>query len=112
MPPTPESCTEPHFDVVWPLGQHVTRPGELASRPPDLVGKRVGLVWDHVFRGDDVFETFKEVAAARFDGMTFVGHEEFGNVHGSIAEEHEAIEGLPERLRTLQVDAVVVGVGA
>jgi hypothetical protein len=103
---------EPQFDIVWPSGRRVTQSRDLAQRPVDLNGKRVGLVWDHVFRGDDIFQTFIAVTQDRYQRMSYVNHPEFGNVHGSITEEHEAIELLPERLAKLEVDAVVVGVGA
>lgn len=106
------SSTEPRFDIVWPLGPKVTQPLRLAERYADLAGKRVGLVWDHVFRGDDFFQAFIDATQDRYEGMSYVDHPEFGNIHGSITEEHEAIERLPERLAALEIDAVVVGVGA
>lgn len=104
---------EPRFEVVWPQGTVASAPPiALAPRLPDLSGKRLALVWDHVFRGDEMFAAFQDVVRARYADVSFVAHEAFGNVHGSIAEEHEAIERLPDRLRELEVDAAVVGVGA
>lgn len=103
---------EPGFSVVWPLGQLETQPTSLAPRPPDLANKRVALIWDHVFRGDDMFEIFKEEVRTRHPGMTFVDHHVFGNTHGSVAEEHDALGYLGERLRAHEIDAAIVGVGA
>jgi hypothetical protein len=104
---------EPVYEVVSPLGRRsMLAPAELAPRLPDLTGRTVAFVWDHVFSGDRMFSRFEQVAAARFAGVKFVAHEAFGNIHGTAAEEHEAVELLPERLRALGVDVAVVGVGA
>jgi hypothetical protein len=105
--------TEPRYDVVWPLARRGGQgPTDLAPRPTDLAGKRVAFVWDHVFKGDLMFARFAEAAAARYAGMEFVDHPAFGNVHGTTAEEHDAVEKLPERLAAHRIDAAVVGVGA
>lgn len=112
MKPDDATPPEPEFSVLWPLGRLRTPPSSLAPRPADLSGTRVALVWDHVFRGDDMFDIFREVVSARYPGMSFVDHEVFGNTHGSAAEEHDALEHLGERLREHEIDAAVVGVGA
>ncbi|TDV56339.1 UGSC family (seleno)protein [Actinophytocola oryzae] len=105
--------TEPRFEVLWPLGRRGgLAPTELAPRLTDLTGKRVAFVWDHVFKGDLMFARFTGAAAARYADMDFVDHPEFGNIHGTTAEEHDAVERLPERLLRHQIDAAVVGVGA
>lgn len=104
---------EPRYEVVWPLGRRGgLPPGELAKRPADLTGKRVAFVWDHVFAGDRMFDSFTRAAGERFPGVSAVPHEEFGNIHGTADEEHDAVALLPERLRAHDVDAAVVGVGA
>ncbi|MPZ79545.1 MAG: hypothetical protein GEV28_03745 [Actinophytocola sp.] len=105
--------TEPHYEVLWPLGRRGgLPPGDLARRPADLTGKRVAFVWDHVFKGDLMFARFERAARERFDGIGFVPHAEFGNIHGTTAEEHDAVARLPERLRRHGIDVAVVGVGA
>lgn len=105
--------TEPRYEVLWPLGRHAgAAPTDLAPRSVDLAGKRVAFVWDHVFKGDLMFARFIRAAEARYPGMSFVDHPEFGNIHGTTAEEHDAVERLPARLREHRIDAAVVGVGA
>jgi hypothetical protein len=105
--------TEPTYEVLWPLGRRGgLPPGDLARRPADLTGKRVAFVWDHVFKGDLMFARFERAARERFEGMGFVNHPEFGNIHGTTAEEHDAVARLPERLREHEIDVAVVGVGA
>ena len=103
---------EPRFEVVWPLGKTGGTPIEGNPRPAELHGKRIAFVWDHVFKGDEMFDIFSQVARERFENVSFVPHDQFGNVHGSVAEEHDAVAALPDRLDALEVDAVVVGVGA
>lgn len=104
---------EPTFEVVWPSGPHSgAAAAELAARLPDLSGRTVAFVWDHVFNGPGMFDQFTEAVRSRFGDVRVVGHEEFGNIHGTSAEEHEAVAELPARLRAHQVDAAVVGVGA
>lgn len=104
---------QPTYEVVWPSGPHSgAAAAELADRLPDLSGRTVAFVWDHVFNGPAMFDQFAEAARSRFGDVRVVGHEEFGNIHGTAAEEHEAVAELPARLRAHQVDAAVVGVGA
>lgn len=109
----PAASGESVYEVVWPLGRRVGLPPvDLAPRRSTLDGRTVAFVWDHVFRGDDMFAVFEKAAASRFRGMSVVPHEKFGNIHGTADEEHRAVEELPERLRAHRVDAAVVGVGA
>lgn len=105
--------TEPRYEVLWPLGKHVgAAPTDLAPRPTDLTGKRIAFVWDHVFKGDLMFTRFIKAATEKYAGMDFVDHPEFGNIHGTTTEEHDAVAKLPERLRQHRIDAAIVGVGA
>lgn len=100
-------------DVVWPLAPLAASEafrGEFASRSADLSGRRIGFIWDYVFSGDVMFEEIERALAARFDGLTFVGHETFGNTHGH--DEVEVLERLPDALRATGVDSVILGVGA
>jgi len=104
---------EPRYDVLSPLGRTpVAAPAALADRLESLSGRRIAFVWDHVFHGDRMVERFERHADAQSLGLTLVPHERFGNIHGNAAEEHEAVDLLPRRLRDQRVDAAVVGVGA
>ena len=108
----PERSTEPVYEVVWPLGRRAVEPMSIAPRLPDLHGKTVAFVWDHVFRGDDMFDRFGAAAKQRHGDITLLEHHDFGNIHGTSVEEHDAVDGLAVRLRDRNVDAAVVGVGA
>ena len=95
--------------VLSPVGP-IDRPEMMAeARYADLNGKRIGFVWDYVFRGDEMFPLIEAEIASRFPRASFVHHEQFGNIHGKDSD--PIIEGLPQALRDKGVDAVVVGVG-
>ena len=51
---------EPRFEVVSPVGRwagaQIRRPG----RPAGAAPLRIGFVWDHVFRGDEMFRVVEE----------------------------------------------------
>jgi hypothetical protein len=104
--------SEPRYEVLSPLGRRAAAAETaLAPRLPDLDGRTFAFVWDHVFHGDLMFQLFSSSFSADRQA-SFVGHEEFGNIHGTSAEEREAVELLPKRLAANSVDAALVGVGA
>jgi hypothetical protein len=108
-----DRIAQPRFEVVSPLGRHGgLDPQVLAGRLPDLTGRRVAFVWDHVFKGEEMFGHFVTAAQQRYEGMEFLPHPTFGNIHGTTVEEHDAIQKLPERLIEQRIDAAIVGVGA
>jgi len=100
----------PEYEVVWPLARSTAQSVAMSARLAVGAPRRIGFVWDYVFRGDEMFPLLEEGLAERFPGSTFVHHSAFGNVHGH--DEREVLAALPERLRAEAVDAVVVGVGA
>jgi hypothetical protein len=112
LPPTEGGrlIPEPIYEALWPSGRLTVPPAGLAERLPDLRGRTIGLVWDYVFKGDEMFELIKPELEKRYPGIRFVDYSEFGNVHGP--EEQEVVERLPGRLAARAVDAVIVGVGA
>jgi hypothetical protein len=97
----------PQYRVVRPVGRWAGQPVALNSA---TAGRRIGFVWDHVFRGDELFAVIEYALMERDRGLTFVGYEAFGDIHGRDAA--EVVAALPSRLRAEEVDAVIVGVGA
>lgn len=98
-----------YYEALWPRSPRQAKVRSLAPRLDTLAGKTVAQVWDHVFRGDEVFEFLEEGLRARFPGVKFVSWREFGSTHGS--EEREVVASLPAKLRALGADAVVSGMG-
>ena len=98
------------YDVVSPVTAQRPQTVQAAAPLPDLGSKRIGFVWDQLFDGDLVFAAIAEELGGRVEGIEFVGHEEFGDIHG--ADEQQVVAELPEKLAKHRIDAVVAGVGA
>ena len=103
------SPNDGYYEALWPRSPRQAKVQPLAPRLSTLNGKTVAQLWDHVFRGDEVFEFLEAGLKARFPGVRFVNWRDFGNTHGS--EEREVVAALPERFKALGVDAVISGMG-
>ncbi|MGH7320410.1 MAG: UGSC family (seleno)protein [Candidatus Rokuibacteriota bacterium] len=95
--------------VVWPRGRRMVERLALAKRSATLKGKTIGLLWDSVFHGDEIFPVLQAELTRRFSGVRFVTWDAFGSIFGGA--EPRTIAELPDRLRQFRVDAVVSAVG-
>ena len=100
---------EPTYDVVWPKSALGVQRRNRAPRLDTLVGKRIGFVWDYLFRGEEIFPAIEKELKRRFEGLEVVGYDTFGNIHGP--QEHELVDALPNTLSRYRVDAVISGNG-
>ena len=100
---------EGHFEAYWPRAERRVTSRRPAPRLASLQGKRVALLWDYLFRGDEIFPLLEEEIARAHPGVSFVPYQEFGTTHGE--GEHELLASLGKRLEELGVDAVVSGMG-
>jgi len=101
---------EGYFEAYWPRAARRMKTKPLAPRPESLDGKRVALLWDYLFRGDDIFDVIEEELRKRFAGISFMGWREVGNIHSS--DERQMVAALPARLKAAGVDAVITAVAA
>lgn len=99
---------EPSFDVVHPVSRRPAVARTSNADLPGLAGKKIALVWDYLFRGDDVFRLVKERFHAGRSGVEFVDHEVFGDIHGH----DELLDQLSSRLGEMGVDGTIVATGA
>jgi len=106
----PNSHGEPRYSVVAPVGRPTREQIVINSRLPEPDGKRVAFIWDHVFRGNEIFELVEGSLREQFPTMEFVPFTAFGNIHGE--HERDAMADIPEVLRATKTDAVIAGVGA
>ena len=104
-----EQESDGYYEAYWPRAPRQGKLRPLARRHETLAGKKVALLWDYLFRGDEVFETLKEELAKRFPEVSFVDWREFGNTHGS--DERKVVAALPDRFKELGVDAAISGMG-
>ena len=96
--------------MLWPLAEKSVEARGAAPRLPDLSGQVVAELWLAKFRGEIIYPMVREHLKANYPGVRIVEHTEFGNFFGP--KETEVLGGLPEKLRSLGCDAVIVGVGA
>jgi hypothetical protein len=95
--------------VVWPRGTRTVTTAELAPRLPTLEGKIVAMLWDYVYRGDEIFPILQAELARRFAGVKFVPYSEFGATFGG--DEHRTVGELTSKLERHGVEAVISGMG-
>jgi len=100
---------EERYDVVWPRGTKRVERQALAPRLPSLEGRTLALLWNHVFRGDEILPVVERELRSRYRGLNVVSWSTFGSIYG--AEERRTIAALPERFRELGVDGVISAVG-
>lgn len=104
-----EPNNEAYYEAVSPRSALAVEKHALARRLDTLAGKRVGFLWDYLFRGDELFPAISEELKQRFEGVEFIDFDSFGNTHGG--DEADVIAALPARLREHRIDAVISGVG-
>lgn len=97
------------LEAAWPLATSGTATLPMKPRLGDLNGKRVGFVWDYVFRGDEMFPMIAAELERLYPGVEIAPYELFGNIHGK--DGNGVLAKLPERLREEGIDAAVIGVG-
>ncbi len=97
------------FAVLSPSGPMGVPQAPAAPRPESMEGRKIALVWNHVFRGDEIFPVVEDALRERFGGVEFVGYDTFGSIMGG--GEEEVLEALPGKLAALSVDGVLTGIG-
>jgi hypothetical protein len=103
---------EPTFAVVWPSSPQGVQSRALAPRldgSDGLARKRIGFLWDYLFRGEELFPALQRELTNRYPGVEFVDYRDFGNLHGP--EEAQLVGQIPSVIAARGVDAVVSGVG-
>ena len=96
------------YEVFWPGGPSAVNTISSAPRA-DLTGKRIGILWDYVFRGEESFPILEKCISERYENVEFIGYENFGSTFGG--NEHAVLAALPKRLKNLKIDAVISGIG-
>jgi hypothetical protein len=100
---------EPAYSVLWPLGRSTQRGRRALAGIEKLSGARIALVWDHLFKGDEILRAFQERLGARFPDIQFLDHTQFV---GDFGDDYSVFDTLREQLGRLNADAAVVAVGA
>jgi len=101
--------SEYRYETLWPLGRSTQRSQRANEGLSELDGKRIALVWDHLFKGDEILEELRERLGSRYEGVEFVDHSEFV---GDFADDYSVFDKLRLQLAESGADAAVVAVGA
>ena len=96
------------YEVFWPGGPSAVNTISSAPRA-DLTGKRIGILWDYVFRGEEIFPILEKSISEQNENVEFIGYENFGSTFGG--DEHAVLAALPKLLKKLKIDAVISGIG-
>jgi hypothetical protein len=100
---------EPMYATVWPLGRATQRGRRAQAGLDKLSGARIALLWDHLFKGDEILRAFAERLGARFADTEFIDHTHFVDDFG---DDYSGLGRLREQLAQVRADAAVVAVGA
>ena len=96
------------YEVFWPGGPSAVHTVPSAPRTT-LTGKRIGFLWDYVFRGEEIFPILEKSISKRYNKVEFVGYEQVESIFG--INETNTLANLPKYLKRLKIDAVVSGIG-
>src|SRR5215471_15420963 len=100
---------EPTYATLWPLGRTTRRGGRAQGGLEKLSGARIALLWDHLFKGDEILRAFAERLGAQFADVEFIDHTHFVSDFG---DDYSGLGRLREQLAQVRADAAVVAVGA
>jgi hypothetical protein len=100
---------EPLYATLWPLGRATQRGRRAQTGLESLSGARIALVWDHLFKGDEILRAFAERLGAQFADTEFIDHAHFV---GDFGDDYSGLGRLREQLAQVRADAAVVAVGA
>jgi hypothetical protein len=100
---------EPAYATLWPLGRATQRGRRAEAGLEKLSGARIALLWDHLFKGDEILRAFAERLGGQFADTEFIDHTEFV---GDFGDDYSSLGRLREQLARTSADAAVVAVGA
>jgi hypothetical protein len=104
------SYDDGQYPVYWPGSPKAGKQKKpIARRLETLAGKKIGLLWGYLFRGDEVYAVLEKALKEKYPQVSFVNWAEFGSIHGN--NEREVVAALPDKLKSLGVDAVLSGMG-
>ena len=100
---------EPAYATLWPLGRATQRRRRAQAGLEKLSGVRIALLWDHLFKGDEILRAFADRLSAQFEGTEFIDHTHFV---ADFGDDYSGLFRLREQLAQVRADAAVVAVGA
>src|SRR5262245_27160700 len=95
---------EPRYATLWPLGRATQRGRRAQAGLENLSGARIALLWDHLFKGDEILRAFAERLGAQYPDTEFIDHAHFV---GDFGDDYSGLGTLREQLAEARADAAV-----
>ena len=105
--------SEREIGVVSPLGLPRTQSQGIAPRLESLAGQTVGEVYNHHFKGDQMFGLYRELLQERYPGVKIVPFTEMpaSFVGGDPATHRRIAQEVAATAREKGLDALILGNG-
>jgi len=99
--------------VISPLGLPGTPNQAIAPRLDSLAGKTIGEVYNHHFKGDQMFALYRQLLKQRYPGVRIVPYTELpaSFVGGDSAYHRRVAQEVAARAKEKGCDALITGNG-
>lgn len=99
--------------VISPVGLPVTQNKGIAPRLDSLEGKTIGEVYNHHFKGDQMFGLYRELLKQRYPGIRIVPYTDLpaSFVGGDPATHRRIAQEVATLAKAKGVDALITGNG-
>jgi hypothetical protein len=96
-----------------PAGLHATQNKGITPRLDTLEGKTVGEVYNHHFKGDQMFPLYRQLLQQRYPGVRIVPYTELpaSYVGGDPATQRRIAQEVAAQAKRKGVDALIAGNG-
>lgn len=113
VPYEEKNVSQNEIEVISPLGLPGTQNTAIAPRLGSLEGKTVGEVYNHHFKGDQMFGLYRELLKQRYPGVRVVPYTELpaSFVGGDTAYHRRVAREVAARAKEKGCDALITGNG-
>ena len=101
------------IEVVSPVGLESIRKQAIAPRLDTLEGKTIGETWNSDFKGDIMFEVYRELLKERFPGVKIIPFTKFprSTLSGMPEYQKEISQQIANLAKEKGCDAMISGNG-
>ena len=101
------------IDVISPVGLPGTQNQAIAPRLDSLAGKTVGEVYNHHFKGDQMFALYRQLLKQRYPDVRIVPYTELpaSFVGGDTAYHRRVAQEVAAQAKAKGCDALITGNG-
>ena len=101
------------IDVVSPLGLPWSQQTAIAPRLETLQGKTIGEVYNHHFKGDQMFGLYRQLLQQRYPGVRVIPYTDLpaSFVGGDTAYHRSVARDIAAQAKAMGCDALIAGNG-